>query len=56
MLPNNDRQVFKSKLRAFVALLYVRGLYGGKNIPLDSFWGGGVQKGAELGDVPGHSR
>ena len=37
VLENSTWQVSKSKLRAFIALHYVRGAYGGKNVSLHSF-------------------
>ena len=38
VLSNKDWNVSRSKLLAFIALLYVRRAYGGRNIPLESYW------------------
>ena len=38
VLSNKDWNVSRSELLAFVSLLYVRGVYGGRNIPLESYW------------------
>ena len=37
VLSNKDWNVSRSELLAFIALLYVRGAYGGRNIPLESY-------------------
>ena len=36
VLSNKDWNVSRSELLAFIALLYVRGAYGGRNIPLET--------------------
>ena len=38
VLSNKDWNVSRSELLAFIALLYVRGAYGGRNIALESYW------------------
>ena len=38
VLSNKDWNVSRSELLAFIALLYVRGAYGGRNIFLESYW------------------
>ena len=37
VLSNKDWNVSRSELLAFIALLYVRKAYGGRNIPLESY-------------------
>ena len=38
VLGNEEWEVSLCELKAFIALLYVRGAYGGKNFPLYNFW------------------
>ena len=38
VLGNEDWEVSLCELKAFIALLYVRGAYGGKSFPLYNFW------------------
>ena len=38
MLSNKDWNVSRCELLAFIALLYLRGAYGGRNILLESYW------------------